>query len=88
MLNKVILWDNPTQKMRLLKLSNEGSFSLTQFPRDRQPPYAILSHTWGRGEDNEVTFKDLVDGTGQNKRGFGKLRFCGNQAKDDDLHYF
>ncbi|KAH7310280.1 putative vegetative incompatibility protein HET-E-1 [Rhexocercosporidium sp. MPI-PUGE-AT-0058] len=74
--------------MRLLKLSDDGSFSLSQFPQDRFPPYAILSHTWGRGDDDEVTFKDLVDGTGQDKIGFQKLRFCGCQAKDDDLHYF
>jgi hypothetical protein len=74
--------------MRLLKLNHDGHFSLVRFPKDKIPPYAILSHTWGRGEDDEVTFKDLISGTGDNKRGFQKLRFCGNQAKADNLHYF
>ncbi|KAH8650871.1 hypothetical protein BGZ60DRAFT_190435 [Tricladium varicosporioides] len=74
--------------MRLLKLNDDGCFSLLCFPKDKIPPYAILSHTWGRGEDDEVTFKDLVNGTGKNKGGYQKLRFCGSQAKDDDLHYF
>src|SRR5438045_9285414 len=74
--------------MRLLKLNNDGRFSLVVFPKDKIPPYAILSHTWGRGEDDEITFKDMVNGTGDNKNGFQKLRFCGNQAKANDLHYF
>jgi hypothetical protein len=73
--------------MRLLKL-DDGRFSLKWFPKDKIPPYAILSHTWGRGENDEVTFKDLIDGTADNKRGFQKLQFCGNQAKADGLHYF
>jgi Heterokaryon incompatibility protein (HET) len=74
--------------MRLLKLTEDGQFLLEWFHKDRTPPYAILSHTWGRGKDDEVTFKDIVDGTGTEKKGFQKLRFCGNQAKADDLHYF
>lgn len=74
--------------MRLLKHNDDGRFSLVWFPKDETPPYAILSHTWGRGEDDEVTFKDLIDGTGDKKKGFQKLQFCGNRAKADDLHYF
>ena len=74
--------------MRLLKLNDDESFSLIWFSKDKIPPYAILSHTWGRGEDDEVTFKDITDGTGTDKRGFEKLRFCDRQAKIDDLHYF
>lgn len=51
------------------------------------PPYAILSHTWGR-DGEEVTFKDLEDGTRKDKFGYEKLRFCGRQAKKDGLNYF
>ena len=51
------------------------------------PPYAILSHTWGR-DDDEVTFKDLTSGTGKNKPGYDKIRFCGEQAGRDHLRYF
>jgi hypothetical protein len=74
--------------MRLLKIDRDGRFNLEQFPKDRIPPYAILSHTWGRGEDYEVTYKDIIERTGNNKPGHEKLEFCGKQAKHDDLHYF
>jgi len=75
--------------MRLLKLNNDGRYSLEGFQKDKIPQrYAILSHTWGQGEDDEVTYKDIIDGTGKNKPGFKKLEFCGKQAKHDDLHYF
>jgi len=75
--------------MRLLKLDNDGRYSLESFQKDKIPQrYAILSHTWGQGDDDEVTYKDIVDGTGSNKPGFRKLEFCGKQAKHDDLHYF
>lgn len=73
--------------MRLLKLNTDGRFSLAWLSKDNIPPYAILSHTWGK-EDDEVTFKDIIDGTGDNKRGFQKLQFCSKQAKADNLHYF
>src|SRR6266487_53407 len=74
--------------MRLLKIDNYGRFSLVWFRKDEIPPYAILSHTWGTGQNDEVTHQDIVDGTGRNKPGFQKLTFCGNQAKADGLHYF
>jgi len=63
--------------MRLLLRSNTGEFSLTEdlVGDDTIPPYAILSHTWKEGE--EVTFKDLMDGTGKSKTGYDKIRFCG-----------
>ncbi|RYP75606.1 hypothetical protein DL771_002306 [Monosporascus sp. 5C6A] len=74
--------------MRLLLRSNTGEFSLTEefVGDDIIPPYAILSHTWKEGE--EVTFKDLIDGTGQDKAGYKKIRFCGQQAERDGLQYF
>ncbi|KAF2647145.1 HET-domain-containing protein, partial [Lophiostoma macrostomum CBS 122681] len=74
--------------MRLLLRSNTGKFSLTKefVGDDIIPPYAILSHTWKEGE--EVTFKDLTDGTGQKRAGYEKIRFCGQQAERDGLQYF
>ncbi|KAF2194001.1 HET-domain-containing protein, partial [Zopfia rhizophila CBS 207.26] len=33
-------------------------------------------------------FKDLVEGTGKSKVGYGKIRFCGRQAANDGLQYF
>jgi heterokaryon incompatibility protein (HET) len=72
--------------MRLLKINNDGSFSLHTSSRPTTP-YAILSHTWGN-DDEEVTFKDIMNGTGGNKAGYQKLRFCGKQAQADNLEYF
>ena len=74
--------------MRLLKLKDDGRFDLVWFQKDKIPQYAILSHTWGAEVDEEVTFKDMIDGRGENKNGFQKIQFCGEQAKADDLHYF
>ncbi|KAK0734729.1 hypothetical protein B0T26DRAFT_746600 [Lasiosphaeria miniovina] len=72
--------------MRLLERDNTGEFHLT-IPDDAAiPPYAILSHTWR--EDEEVLLKDLADGTGKNKAGYAKIRFCGDQAWRDGLKYF
>ena len=70
--------------MRLLYYNNDGEFSLKQFFRD-VPQYAILSHTWGQ---EEVTFKDIIEGNGASKTGFDKIRFCGEQARRDRLQYF
>ena len=73
--------------MRLLKLKDDGEFSLIEFIGDKIPRYAILSHTWG-ADSEEVTFKDLMEGTGKGKAGYQKIRFCGEQAATDGLQYF
>ena len=74
--------------MRLLERNNAGEFSLTKdlVGDDEIPRYAILSHTWREGE--EVTLKDLLDGSGKSKSGYTKIRFCGEQARRDGLQYF
>ena len=71
--------------MRLLKYNNNGDFSLTEFFESDIPKYTILSHRWGA---EEVTFKDLIDGTGKSKAGYGKIQFCGEQTKYNSLQYF
>jgi hypothetical protein len=73
--------------MRLLKRNNDNEFSLTQDFVDDIPRYAILSHTWG-ADTEEVTFRDLMDGTDKNKAGYDKIRFCGEQARRNSLQYF
>lgn len=75
--------------MRLLRRCDAGEFSLTEHLRgeDTIPPYAILSHTWGADPD-EVTFEDMTNGTGKDKAGYKKIRFCGEQARQDGLQYF
>jgi hypothetical protein len=71
--------------MRLLKRSLRDDFHLISFDDD-VPPYAILSHTWAEGQ--EVTYNELVTGTGKDKIGYDKIRFCGRQAAADGLEYF
>jgi hypothetical protein len=74
--------------MRLLECNNDGEFSLTKdFVSGKIPEYAILLHTWG-ADTEEVTYRDLIDGTGKNKVGYEKIRFCGEQARRDGFQYF
>jgi ankyrin repeat protein len=72
--------------MRLLSTNTDGGFNLTSFTGNI-PSYAILSHTWG-ADDQEVTFQDMISGSGTDKAGYRKIQFCGNQAKRDGLQYF
>jgi Heterokaryon incompatibility protein (HET) len=71
--------------MNLLNTNVDGSFSLTWFAPDRVPPYAILSHRWGKGE---VTFQDLKNSKGHSKKGYKKIVFCAEQAKKDGLQFY
>ena len=78
--------------MRLLKRQKSGwlkstyAFSLTKFdPQNIPSEYAIFSHRWG---PDEVTYKDIEDGTAKTKAGYKKLEFCGEQAARDGLLYF
>ena len=50
-------------RMRLLKSNDTGEFRYLISDRNDIPPYAILSHTWG-ADIEEVSFKDIMDGTG------------------------
>ena len=72
--------------MRLLVRDSSGEFSLTKDLVDL-PAYAILSHTWG-GDDEEVTYNDMIEGSGKLKTGYRKIRFCGEQAARDGLQHF
>ncbi|KAF2199736.1 hypothetical protein GQ43DRAFT_343313, partial [Delitschia confertaspora ATCC 74209] len=76
--------------MRLLQRSNSDEVTLTEdlTLNETIPPYAILSHTWSSNTEEEVTFKELINGAGKNKPGYEKIRFCGEQAAQDDLEYF
>jgi len=74
--------------MRLLQILPNGDFRLTpRLHEDTVPQYAILSHTWG-DENQEVTFEDIVGGTGRGKAGYKKIKFCGEQAARESLQYF
>ncbi|OAG10753.1 HET-domain-containing protein, partial [Paraphaeosphaeria sporulosa] len=80
--------------MRLLYTATDGRFEWTRnyIKKKDIPNYAILSHTWMDGQ--EVTFEDLKninnakDFNSPSSEGYRKLRFCAQQAKQDDLDYF
>lgn len=72
--------------MRLLQRLPGNTFALTSFDDNNTPPYAILSHTWAA--DQDITYHDFVQGTGTNKSGYDKTRFCGERAAADGLQYF
>ncbi|PQE03833.1 Vegetative incompatibility HET-E-1 protein [Rutstroemia sp. NJR-2017a BBW] len=72
--------------MRFLELKDNGDFSLTKDILQDVQPYAILSHTWG-GDDEEVTYQDMIRGTGKTKAGYKKIRFCIEQAARDGLRH-
>ena len=74
--------------MHLLKRNRDGNFSLHRFRKDQIPRYAILSHTWGLGDDDEVTYDDIRCKSGKCKPGYQKLRLCGDQAAQHGLEYF
>ncbi|KAH9204262.1 NACHT domain-containing protein [Leptodontidium sp. 2 PMI_412] len=74
--------------MRLLQYNNDSDFSLTEFDESDTPEYAILSRTWGQDNSKEVTYAEVISGTGQDKEGVKKIRFCGEQARQDGLPYF
>src|SRR4051812_44697839 len=68
-----------------MRLINTQTLSLEEFHGDI-PPYAILSHRW---ETEEVTFNDYptqVDlPSAATMKGFTKIWYCINQAKNDGL---
>jgi hypothetical protein len=73
--------------MRLLRLNENGDLSLVEYQGNDIPRYAILSHTWG-ADHEEITFRDLVEGTGADKLGYKKVLFSKQQAAKDRLQYF
>ncbi|RDW63598.1 hypothetical protein BP6252_11143 [Coleophoma cylindrospora] len=73
--------------IRLLQRDDHGTFGLTEYTSPVTPPYAILSHTWGR-DGEEVTFADIENDSEKTKAGYEKLRFCAERAFHDNLKYF
>jgi hypothetical protein len=71
--------------MRLLRRKSNDNFELATFNTDDRPPYAILSHTWTKGQ--EVTYNELVTGAGKHKAGYAKIPFCIGRAAEDGLQY-
>jgi hypothetical protein len=72
--------------MRLLQQDEHGTLSFTDILYE-PPPYAILSHTWGRAED-EVLYDDIGNGTWKEKEAHDKINFIANRAREEHLQYF
>ncbi|RYO96410.1 hypothetical protein DL765_011600 [Monosporascus sp. GIB2] len=68
-----------------MRLINVKTRKLESFIGDGVPPYAILSHTWGKCEE-ELSFRDIQTGNIK-KAGKIKLKGCCEQAKKDNLGY-
>jgi hypothetical protein len=73
--------------MRLLRFNDHSEHSLVERHGDDIPDYGILSHTWG-ADDEEVTYQDLINGTGKKKSGYKKITFCADRARSEGLEYF
>lgn len=73
--------------MRLLTYGSDGALQITRDLVNDIPPYAILSHTWGI-DDEEVACHELQHESSKRKAGYGKIQFCGQQAKRDNLDHF
>lgn len=67
-----------------MRLLNAHTMELRSFMSE-SPPYAILSHCWGR---DEVVFSDLMDlESAKHKRGFRKIAMTCQQTIRDGLHF-
>jgi hypothetical protein len=74
--------------MRLLEIEDNGDLRLVEYMDEKEiPPYAILSHRWG-ADNEEVTLRDILEGTGISKIGYDKIRACGHEATLDGLKLF
>lgn len=67
-----------------MHLLNIHTRRLEYFLGSRIPPYAILSHTWGK---NEVTMQDLNSPGVHLKEGYDKIVYTCGQALADGFHY-
>ena len=73
--------------MRLLHFDDSRRLVLTDFNGKTIPPYAILSHRWW-GDGLEVHYQEVLHNTYARKDGYRKIKFCAEQAIQDQLQYF
>lgn len=67
-----------------MRLINTSTRQFEEFIGERIPPYAILSHTWDKGE---VTFKHYNDGYFENMKGYRKIDKTCELARDSGIGY-
>jgi hypothetical protein len=71
-----------------MRLINVKTFELIEFIGEDIPPYAILSHRWGKASD-EVSFEVMSTSLAeaQELKGFAKIAHCARQAEAEGLLY-
>jgi hypothetical protein len=67
-----------------MRLLNTSTFELCEFYEEDVPSYAILSHRW---ETEEVSFRELQDGSGRRLRGWSKIEQRCAVARREGLKY-
>jgi hypothetical protein len=68
-----------------MRLIEARTLALHEFYGDEIPPYAILSHTWGKGE---ATFRDWEDlSRAKGKAGFAKIQGACAKAVDHGIDW-
>ena len=71
--------------MYLLELVH-GELILREFQEENVPPYAVLSQI-NEDENDEVSFVDILENTGQGKAGYAIIRLCAEAAAVNKLKY-
>lgn len=67
-----------------MRLLNVHTRQLEEYFGGAIPPYAILSHVWGR---DEVVFKDFEDAAHRSKPSYVKIDGCCQEAARNGLRY-
>ncbi|CAI7674207.1 unnamed protein product [Penicillium pancosmium] len=65
--------------------SKNGVFEIVEFWDEDIPEYAILSHTWVKGE--EVSLQEMSGPDPKSKKGYKKIEQCCEMAKAEGLDY-
>lgn len=71
-----------------MRLVDVKTFELVEFVGEHVPPYAVLSHRWGKASD-EVSFELMSNSLpkAQELKGFAKIAHCAHQAEAEGLQY-
>ena len=69
-----------------MRLLHSDTFEFAEFFDEDIPKYAILSHRWGKLED-EVSYQEFLDGKKLNTTGFAKIKDCCSLAKKRGLYW-
>jgi hypothetical protein len=70
-----------------MRLLNAITRQLEEFVAEEEiPPYAILSHTWGKAAD-EVKLQELSDPRAKEKPGYQKIDYCCKEALQDGFQW-